>query len=197
MMNCYCRDHRRQGRFTVDEALQFGTDSEIKALVDSGLWHQSGEELEFHDWQDWNPDTLRAGTYTTARWIVHQSMPDHPELSQTRLAREAEKLLDEGVPLSAVKAGVETWAQRGEARFSWLAYYVSDAMRAGDGGISGAIKEARKTWDMSPLSRFGHIWSAPDIPEGLRTTKEVRAFMRQKKSEWLDRIEAKISESTA
>lgn len=196
VMNCFCRDHRRQGRFSRDEALQFGTESEIKSLVDSGLWSESGDEIEFHDWGDWNPDMVRAGVYTTARWIVHQAIPDHPELAQERLAREAEKLLDEGVPLSAVKAGVVTWGQRENARFGWLAYFVSDAMRANGGGISAAIREARQTWNMAPLKQFGHVWAAPDIPEGLRTAKQVRSFMRQKKSEWLDRIEAKI-DSTA
>lgn len=197
MMNCYCRDHRRQGRFSVDEAREFGTDAEIKALVDCRLWQECDGQIEFHDWSDWNADLIGAGIKTTSRRMVHDVLPDHPESTKDRLAQEVQKLLDEGIAASVVRAAVERWGSRKDAGFAWLPYMVTDVMRSGEGGLVAAIKEARKTWDMAPLAVFGHKWVAPDLPDGIRSAAQARAFMRQRKSEWLNRIEAHLGESTA
>lgn len=188
--NCYCRDHRTQGVITRDEALKLGTDAEIKALVDSGLWQQDGDSYRFKDWSDWNPDLARRNPTSSAIYIVNCRLPNHPKATQDRLADEVLKLIDEGVPRKAIEAGLDKWGERTNARFAWLAYYVSDAIRAGESGIHAAIKEARRTWDMAPLADFGYRWKAPDLPDGMKTAKQVREFMHQQKSMWLDEIEA-------
>lgn len=196
--NCYCRDHRMQGVISHAEALELGSESEIKALVDSGLWHDDGDNYVFKDWMDWNPDMIRSGSKTSASYIVQQALPNHPYDSQARLAVEVQKLIDEGIPLCAINAGLKTWGERKEARFAWLPYYVSDSIRAGESGIHAAIKEARRTWDMSLLVEYGYRWKSPELPDGIKSARQVREYMRERKAAWLDQIEASLgSERTA
>ena len=139
---------------------------------------------------------LSSGPKTSAIYIVQRVLGCHPKATQDRLAAEVEKLIDEGVPRSAIEAGLRTWGGRADARFAWLAYYVSDAIRQGESGIHAAIKEARRTLDMSPLAEFGYRWHAPDPPDEARSAKAIREFMRRRKLLWLDDIEASVSEST-
>lgn len=196
--NCFCRNTRAQGFISRDDVLRLGSEAEIKALVDSGLWRECSGGYVFNDWLEWNPDMLRAGSKTSAIRIVSDALSDHPFTAQQRLADEVQKLIDEGVPLSAIQAGLKTWGERKEARFSWLAYYVSDAIRAGHSGIHAAIKEARRTWNMTPLADYGYKWRSPDLPDGMKSPRQVREYMREKKAAWLDEIEAGIgSERTA
>lgn len=191
--NCWCRNHRKQGVIPREKALELGTDAEIQALVDSGLWSSAGDSYVFKDWDEWNPDMLSSGSKTSAICIVQDCLPDHPYDTRARLAAEVQKLIDEGVPLSAIKAGLKTWGERKEARFAWLSYYVSDAIRAGASGIHAAIKEARQTWNMAPLADYGFRWKSPELPDGMKSARQVREYMRQKKSIWLDEIEADLA----
>ena len=198
LANCYCRDHRRQGTISHSEALDLGTQAEIDALVNSGLWYDDGENYIFKDWIDWNPDMLSAGSKSAAIRIVQDRLPKHPYDTQARLAAEVQKLIDEGVPLAAINAGLTTWGERKEARFAWLPYYVSDAIRAGESGIVAAIKEARRTWDMSLLAEYGYRWKSPELPDGMKSARQVREYKRKLKAAWLDEIEASLgSERTA
>jgi hypothetical protein len=190
--NCWCRNHRREGVIPREEALNLGSEAEIKALVDSGLWEEVAEGYAFRDWHDWNPDLIRSNGTASAAYLVQVTLPQHPHHTQDRLASEVLKLMDEGVPRKAIEAGLRTWGERKEGRFSWLPYYVSDAIREGDSGISAAIKRARETWNMAPLAEFGFRWSAPDVPEGMQSPQKVRAWMRQQKSAWLNEVEAGI-----
>lgn len=197
--NCYCRDHRAQGVLPREVALELGSEQEIQALVDAHLWRAVEDTYVFNDWAEWNPDMLSAGSKTSAKYIVQHILSNHPLTTQNRLSAEVEKLIDEGVPLSAIEAGLRTWGERKEARFAWLAYYVSDAIRAGESGVHAAIKEARRTWDMAPLAEFGFRWESPDLPDGMKSPRQVREYMRQRKAAWLDGIEAGLvgSERTA
>lgn len=196
--NCWCRAHRRQGVIPVEVALELGTETEIQALVDARLWRKDGDTYVFKDWGDWNPDMLRVGPKSSSDYIVQTLLPEHPYTTQSRLSDEVQKLIDEGLPLPAIKAGLRTWGERKDARFSWLAYYVSDAIRAGHSGVHAAIRAARQTWDMAPLVEFGFRWKSPDLPDGMKSPRQVREYMRKRKSDWLDEIEADIgSERTA
>lgn len=196
--NCWCRNHRTQGIIPRAKALELGTEAEIKALVDSGLWREIADGYEFKDWKDWNPDLIRSNPTASAAYLVQITLPQHPRHTQDRLADEALKLIDEGVPRSAIEAGLRTWGERKEARFAWLSYYVSDAIRAGESGIHAAIKQARRTWDMAPLAEFGYRWQSPELPDGMKSPRQVREYMRQRKAAWLDEIEAGLgSERTA
>lgn len=196
--NCWCRNHRTQGVIPKDKALELGTPAEIQALVEAHLWRDAADSYVFNDWSEWNPDMLSAGSKTSAKYIVQRILSSHPLTTQNRLSVEVEKLIDEGVPLSAIEAGLRTWGERKEARFAWLAYYVSDAIRAGESGIHAAIKQARQTWDMAPLAEFGFRWQSPELPDGMKSARQVREYMRQRKATWLDEIEASLgSERTA
>lgn len=192
--NCFCRNGRREGNITRDEALSLGTESEINALLVSGLWREVPGGYVFNDWAQWNPDMLKKSPKHSASFIVQTLLPNHPRITQDRLADEVLKLIDEGVPLHAIQAGVTKWGERKDARFAWLGYFVSDAIREGECGIHAAIKQARRTWNMSGLVEFGYKWVAPDLPDGMRTARQVREYMQEKKSEWLDRIEASLGD---
>lgn len=190
--NCWSRDHRMMGFVPQDTALSFGTVAEIKALVDARLWVEVENGYEFKDWGNWNPDTLRSGTRSTAGHLVWEVLGSHPEGVRMRLAQEVEKLFLEGVSLDVVEAALRIWGQRPGAKVIWLGYYVSDVIREGETGLRGALKLARATGDMKPLAAFGHRWDAPDAPSRIGA-KAVREFMRGKKLEWLDTIEAGLN----
>lgn len=194
--NCWCRNHRREGVIPRDNATELGTDAEIKALVDSGLWQEVEEGYRFRDWHDWNPDLIRTNPTASAAYMVQVTLPQHPKITQDRLADEVLKLIDEGVPRSAIEAGLRKWASREDARFSWLPYFVSDAIKASGCGVRAAIKEARSTGLMGPLAEFGFYWSEPDVPDGMKSLKRVREFMREQKSAWLDEVEAGLGSGT-
>ena len=190
--NCWCRNHRTQGVIPREKALELGSEQEIQALVDARLWRKVRDDYEFRDWRDWNPDMAKKTPTSSAIYIVPRKLPNHPKATQDRLADEVLKLIEEGVPRKAIEAGLETWRSRKDARFAWLAYFVSDAIRDGECGVHAAIKEARKTWNMTPLAEFGFKWEPPDLPDGMRTARQVREFMRERKAAWLDEIEAQI-----
>lgn len=188
--NCWCRSHRREGHISHDEALTLGTKAEIKALVDSGLWQESGDGYDFHDWEDWNPDLCRRTDTASAAYIVWQVAGDHPYAVQKRLATEVQKLADEGMSKRVLVAALEKWKSRNDAPVTWLAYFASDCLREGENGIHAAIKKARSSLDMSGLAEFGFRWQAPDAPDDANTARAIREFMRQQKLQWLDKIEA-------
>lgn len=194
--NCWCRNHRTQGVIPREKALELGSEAEIQALVDARLWRLVGDDYEFRDWRDWNPDMVRKTPTSSAIYIVQRKLPNHPKATQDRLADEVLKLIEEGVPRKAIEAGLDKWAIRKDATFSWLPYFVSDAIRDEGESLSAAIREARKTWNMAPLAKFGLEWVAPDLPPRI-PVKRVREFMQSQKSAWLDMIEADIErEST-
>jgi len=194
LANCWCRDHRMQGFVPRDTALSMGTVAEIKALVDAGLWVEVELGFEFKDWANWNPDTLRSGSRSSAGHLVWEVLGDHPEGVRMRLAQEVEKLFDEGVSLDVVKAALKIWGERPGAKVIWLGYYVSDVIRDGESGLAGAIKKARQSGDVKALAGFGYRWYPPDAPSPI-TAKGLREFMRVKKMEWLDTIEASLNGS--
>lgn len=195
--NCWCRNHRREGVIPREQALELGTEAEIKALVDSGLWEEVEGGYRFRDWHDWNPDLIRTSPTASAAYMVQVTLPQHPKHAQDRLADEVLKLMEEGIPRNAIVAGLKTWGSRKDARFGWLPYFVSDAIREGDSGVTAAIRLARETWNMAPLAEYGFRWQAPDVPEGMRSPQRVRVWMREQKTAWLDQIEAGLhSEST-
>lgn len=187
--NCFCRDHRKQGWLSREEALDLGTETEIQALLDSGLWREVGGGYEFNDWLEWNPDFVGKGAKTSAGRIVFNVLGEHPEETRVRLASEVEKLIGEGVSLSVIEAALRKWGSRTDARVSWLPYFVSDAIREGETGIHGAIKHARETGNMTLLAEYGYRWSAPDHPPRIGLAK-ARELTRQSKKEFLDSIEA-------
>ncbi len=43
------------GRIPVQIARQIGTRTEIKRLIDAGLWAEEGDAYTFHDWSDRQP----------------------------------------------------------------------------------------------------------------------------------------------
>lgn len=196
--NCWCRSHRKQGIISREEALHLGSEAEIQALVDSGLWIDiGGDEYQFHHWTDWNPDLVRSQPKASAAWIVRESLPNHPMDVQKRVTVEVEKLIDEGLTKSIIESALRKWGSRPDARVTWIPYFASDAIREGETGISGAIKEARRTWNMSPLREYGWYWQAPDPPTGAKSAREIREFMQARKREWLDMIEAKSGKNSA
>jgi len=196
LANCWCRDHRMQGFIPKEEALEMGTQSEINALLDAKLWVELPAVYQFWDWLDWNPDMVKAGTVSSAGFIVWEQLGHHTEEVRTRLAKEVEKFLDEGVAKPVIEAALQKWDQRPDARVSWLAYFVSDAIREGNTGLPAALKAARATWDLRPLAEYGYRWETPDdIPERIGA-KRAKEFVRQRKIEWLDRIEASLRAST-
>ena len=190
--NCWCRDHRMQGFVPRDTALSMGTIAEIKALVDSRLWVEVEHGYEFKDWGNWNPDTLRSGSRSTAGHLVWEVLGGHPEGVRMRLAQEVEKLFDEGVSVDVVEAALKIWGERPGAKVIWLGYYVSDVIRQGESGIAGALKKARATGDVKPLAAFGFRWYAPDAPSPI-SARALREFMHNKKMAWLDTIEAGLN----
>lgn len=194
--NCFCRDHRRQGFITREEALDFGAAAEIDALVESGLWREVPGGYEFNDWLDWNPDLIRKGSRSSAPWLVYEVLGEHPEETRFRLGREVEKLMDEGVSRHAIVSGLRKWGERANSPVTWLPYFVSDAIREGQTGVRAAIKEARRTGDMSGLAEYGYRWVAPDAPPKIGVAR-VREFMRAHKNKWLDEIEAQIGSESA
>jgi hypothetical protein len=194
--NCFCRDHRAQGFITSEQALELGSEAEIKALVVSGLWREVAGGYEFNDWLDWNPDLIRKGTRSSAAQIVWDVLSDHPTDARMRLAREVEKLIDEGVPRNVIDSALTKWGQRSDARVTWLPFFVSDAIREGGSGLHGAIKNARETGNMTALAEHGYRWTAPDLPPRMSLSK-AREFIRQKKSEFLDQVEAGLRSDAA
>lgn len=195
--NCYCRSHRRQGRISRVEALELGSPAEIDALVASGLWEPAGDEYDFHDWKDWNPDCISSGSKPSAVRITQDALPDHPFDVRNRVAVEVQKLIDEGLTRPIIDAALRKWASRPDARVTWIAYFASDAIREGETGLSGAIKEARRTWNMSGLREYGWYWQAPDPPSDAKSARQIREFMQARKREWLDGIEAQIGKNSA
>lgn len=192
--NCYCRDHRKQGFLTREEALELGTENEIQTLVECGLWLEVDGGYEFNDWLDWNPDYQLK---SIAGRIVFKVLGDHPTETRFRLAQEAEKLIDEGASLPAVEAALRKWGERRDARVTWLPYFVSDAIRESESGVQAAIRHARETGNMTLLAEYGYRWVAPDAPPRIGAQK-VREFMREHKQRFLDEVEAGIrSESAA
>ena len=192
LCNCWCRDHRMQGFVPRDIALSMGTVAEIKALVDSRLWVEVEQGYEFKDWGNWNPDTLRSGSRSSAGHLVWEVLGNHPEGVRMRLAQEAEKLFDEGVSLDVVEAALKIWGERPGAKVIWLGYYVSDVIREGESGLAGALKKARQTGDVKGLAAFGYRWYPPDAPSPI-TARALREFMHGKKMEWLDTVEAGLN----
>ena len=193
--NCWCRDHRQQGFVPLDVAQGFGSPAEIKALVDSHLWLEVQGGYQFKNWGEWNPDMLKQGPRTSAKWLVQDVLADHPQGVQDRLSVEVEKLIGEGVNSTVLIAALRKWNEKPEARTSWLAYYVSDVIREGESGVHAAIRKARESGDVSPLKAFGFRWEAPVAPERIGA-KRVREFMLQKKMQWLNEVEAGLSGST-
>jgi hypothetical protein len=194
--NCFCRDHRQQGRLSREQALDLGSESEIRALVDAGLWHEVDGGYEFKDWLEWNPDFVGKGARTSAVRIVFNVLGDHPAEIQSRLAKEVEKLIDEGATKPVIEFALRKWAARPDARVTWLAYFVSDAIREGETGVHAAIKHARETGNMTLLAEYGYRWTAPDTPPRIGLNK-AREFMRHSKNEWLDEVEAGLRNDTA
>lgn len=196
--NCFCRNHRRQGIISHAEAQELGTTAEINALLEAGLWRDNGTHYEFHDWRDWNPDTLTKTKQGSAIWLVQEVLPGFPHDAQARLADEVRKLMDEGLTTPVLMAALEKWRTRPDSPFSWLSYFASDAIRQGETGLAGAIKQARKTLNMAPLAEFGYRWQAPDPPDEAKSARAIRGFMREQKELWLDTIEASTrGESTS
>lgn len=196
--NCWCRNHRSQGSIPKGKALELGTPAEIDALVVTRLWIDSGDSYDFHDWGDWNPDLIRrAGEKSSAIQITQNCLPDHPFDVQNRVAVEVRKLAEEGLTKPIIEAALRKWAQRPDARVTWIPYFASDAIREGETGIAGAIKEARRTGDMSPLREFGWRFVPPELPDNIRSAKGIREFTQAAKSRWLDEIEAKNGKNTA
>jgi hypothetical protein len=194
--NCFCRDHRAQGFMTREQALELGSEAEIKALVVSGLWREVAGGYEFNDWLDWNPDLIRKGVRSSAAQIVWDVLSDHPTDARMRLAREVEKLIDEGVSKHVIEAALRKWGDRPDARVSWLPYFVSDAIREGETGVHGAIKHARETGNMTLLAEYGYRWSAPDLPPRISLSR-AREFISQKKQEFLNDVEAGLRSDAA
>ena len=192
--NCWCRDHRQRGFIPRETALTFGSVAEIKALIEAHLWVEVQAGYEFKDWGDWNPDMLKSGPKTSAKWIVQDVLADHPQGVQDRLAVEVEKLIDEGVNSSVLIAALKKWNQKPGAKTTWLAYFVTDVIRDGETGINAAIRQARISGDMAPLKAFGYRWEPPLAPERIGA-KRVREFMQKKKWEWLDEVEGGLSGS--
>jgi len=195
--NCWCRNHRGQGAIPKEKALELGTAAEIDALVESRLWVDCGEYYQFHDWCDWNPDLVRRDVKPSAIKITQDALPDHPFDVQNRVATEVLKLIDEGLTKPIIEAALRKWAQRPDARVTWIPYFASDAIREGETGLAGAIKEARRTGDMSPLREFGWRFVPPELPDNIRSAKGIREYMQAAKSRWLDEIEAKNGKNTA
>ena len=195
--NCWCRDHRRQGFISRDEALSLGTEAEIKALLDCGLWRQVDGGYQFWDWEDWNADMVGQGARTSAYRIVDEVLSDHPHAVQARLVVEVEKFIEQGVPKSAIVAGLEKWRSRKDAKVTWLAYFVSDAIREGECGVFAALKEARRTGNVLLLNEFGFKWKSPELPDGMRSRAAIREFMQNRKTLWLDDVEAKVRRESA
>lgn len=191
--NCWCRNHRRQGFIPREKALELGTEAEIQALVDSGLWLEVDDGYQFNDWAQWNPDLLRNNQKSSAAWLVQQNVPDHPYATQHRLAGEVAKLIDEGITTPLIVSGLKKWRERPSAPVTWLAYFVSDAVREGQTGLAAAIREAKETGKVSGLAEFGHRWQAPDPPHGA-TVQEIRDFMRREKLAWIERIERSVQQ---
>jgi hypothetical protein len=194
--NCYCRDHRQQGWLSREQALNLGTEAEIRALVDSGLWREVNGGYEFKDWLEWNPDFVSKGTRTSAGRIVFNILGDHPDDVQRRLAGEVERLIEDGASRSVIESALRKWEDRPDARVSWLPYFVSDAIREGETGVHGAIKHARETGNMTLLAEYGYRWTAPDTPPRVGLTK-ARELIQQSKNEWLDKIEAGLRSDAA
>lgn len=195
--NCYCRDHRQQGFISRDAALSLGSETEIKALVDSGLWREVAGGYQFWDWEDWNAEMQGSGPRSAAHRIVNTVLGDHPYAVQARLAVEVEKCIDEGVPKTAIVAGLKKWRGRQDAKVTWLPYFVSDAIREGESGVFAAIKEARKTGNVLLLNEFGYKWRSPDLPDGMRSRRAISEFMQQKKKAWLDDVEARVKNESS
>jgi len=195
--NCFCRDHRRQGLISRDEALELGTQDEIDVLVAVGLWKIIDGGYEAHDWADWNPDMIRANRTSSAHYITANTLPDIPFQVRQRLADEVGKLMDEGFTTSVIVAGLRRWNTTVDARPGLLAYLVADEVKRENSGVKAALKEARATGRMSVLSEYGFHWEAPNPPSGAKTVGEVRQYMRDRKLEWLDQLEAKLGEQAA
>jgi hypothetical protein len=194
--NCFCRDHRQQGWLSRDQALDLGSEAEIQALVDAGLWQEVDGGYQFKDWLEWNPDFVAKGTRTSAGRIVFNVLGDHPAEIQARLAKEVEKLIDGGATKPAIEFALRKWASRPDARVTWLAYFVSDAIREGETGVHAAIKHARETGNMTLLAEYGYRWSAPDLPPRV-SLSQAREFISQKKQEFLNHVEAGLRSDAA
>lgn len=186
--NCWCRNHRMQGSIPKDKALELGTPEEIAALVESGLWADSGDEYVFHDWRDWNPDTIKEYPKSSAAWLVYENVPDHPFAVQQRLASEVLKLMDEGMATPLIVSGLQKWRGRAGAPVTWLSYFVSDALKESQTGLPAALREARQSGKVTLLAEFGYRWTPPDPPSGA-TVKQIRELMEAHKREWVDSIE--------
>jgi len=197
LAHCWCRAHRGKGVIPKTQAKELGSQSEIQTLVDVGLWVEQDDAYLFHDWDGWNPEDTRNGAVSSAQWIVQEALPDHPSQIHARLAVEVRSLIEDGIAKPHIVSALQKWGQTANARPSWLPYLVSDAIKAGETGVHAAIKQARKTGNMSPLKEFGFSWYAPDVPDGMRSPTKVRAWMREQKMLWLDDVEARVGESTA
>ena len=189
--NCWCRDHRAQGVIPKDVALEFGTEAELQALVECGLFDEDFDSYEFHDWRDWNPDLVRSTPKASSAYIVSTILGDHPGDVQKSMRREVNKLMDEGVPTPVIEDALREWVTKPDAGMSWLAFMASNAMRKRNTGIHAALKEARRTGIVSGLAEFGYQWTPPDSPPRIGAAA-VREFMRKHKMAWLAQIEADI-----
>lgn len=194
LAHSWCRSHRAKGRVPYTVARELGSDSEIAALLECGLWADDGDYV-FHDWGDWNPEDVVRGPVTSAAWIVQQVLPDHPQQVRDRLAVEVKKLIEEGIARPPIEAGLKTWGSRADARVTWLPYFVSDAIREGESGVHAAIRTARETLNMTPLVEFGFRWQEPDVPDGMRVPARVKVWMKEQKLAWLNQVEARVRES--
>lgn len=186
--NCYCRNHRKQGLVPFDKARELGTESEIQALVDSGLWLEVDEGYRFNDWDEWNPDQLRETLVGSAAWIVHEELSDHPEATKWRMTTEVKKLLSEGMTASVIRGGLRKWCSRAEAPVGWLSFFVSDVLRDSNSGVAAVLAEAKRTGVVGPLAAFGFRWHPPCPPPDA-TVSEIRKFNEESKRKWLSGIE--------
>lgn len=187
LCNADSRDHHRSGFIPAAVAEMFGTQQEIDALVDAGLWEKVDGGYRFHDYEEWNADDVRGGAKGSAAWIVQQCVPDHPQAVKDRLASEVLKLVDEGFTLAVIKAALERWLTKPESPPSWLPLFASDCLRADDSLIT-TLREVWRSGETSRLHQFGYMFTPPDPPLGM-SVYEVKKFMLDAKRAWVKEIQ--------
>lgn len=190
--NSWSRDHRTAGFISYEQAGQYDEDCVLE-LVTNGLWDRVDGGYLFHNYPKHNGDV--GSRSAAARMVFDVLGGKYPEAVVTSLGRKVEELINEGQDPAALKDVVKVWGNTPGAGVALLPFLLVDVIRKRkDNDLLQVIRECYRTNDVTPLRRFGYWFRPPTTPDHIKTTDEMRAYMREAQREWLTDLAGQLNE---
>lgn len=194
--NAFTRWSKGVGYISREDILMLGTRDEANELFNARLWTKvikDGDVVgaQFKDYKQWNEDI---DADTEAGRLVQEHIPQrYPSAVRRELARQASKLIAEGIELEVVGGALRLWLSK-KLGPTLLPSLCSDVMRDREHQLSlkNTIRDCLKDGAVAPLKAYGHIFDPPIPPDGLDIA-ERRKFYENAKREWLRGLWEKVA----